>query len=129
MSFFDSLRQKAPFLDKLADSFTPTLTRDEKLEFLQSLESICFPDGFAANISKGISKDGKLTGLKTHDYHILLKSITYYGILKNIYVLDYPNDRHVALFECEWYDLESNKPVSIASNTCIHFQQSFEARI
>ena len=51
--------------------------------------------------------------MKTHDYHILLKNITYYGILKNIYVLDYPNDRHVALFECEWYDLESNKPVRI----------------
>lgn len=30
MSFFDSIRQKAPFLDKLAENFTPSLTRDEK---------------------------------------------------------------------------------------------------
>lgn len=57
-----------------------TLTRDEKLEFLQFLESICFPDGFAANISKGISKDGKITGLKTHDYHILLQRILLIGM-------------------------------------------------
>ncbi|KAM3332499.1 hypothetical protein ACQJBY_027972 [Aegilops geniculata] len=57
-----------------------TLTRDEKLEFLQFLESICFPDGFAANISKGISKDGKITGLTTHDYHILIQRILPIGM-------------------------------------------------
>lgn len=37
MSFFDTLRQKAPFLDKLADTFTPTLTRDEKFRLKYKL--------------------------------------------------------------------------------------------
>ncbi|CAI6521698.1 AIS_HP2_G0019820.mRNA.1.CDS.1 [Saccharomyces cerevisiae] len=37
MSFFDSLRQKAPFLDKLADSFAPTLTRDQKFRLKYKL--------------------------------------------------------------------------------------------
>lgn len=41
------------------------------------------------------------------------KIITYYGTLIDIYVLDYPNDRQVALFMCDWYDLERNKPVII----------------
>lgn len=30
MSFFEGLRQKAPFLDKIAESFTPSMTRDEQ---------------------------------------------------------------------------------------------------
>lgn len=30
MSFLESIRQKAPFLDKLAESFTPSMTRDEQ---------------------------------------------------------------------------------------------------
>ncbi|EEE52979.1 hypothetical protein OsJ_35646 [Oryza sativa Japonica Group] len=41
------------------------------------------------------------------------KIITYYGTLTDIYVLDYPNDRQVAFFMCDWYDLERNKPVII----------------
>ncbi|XP_015621186.2 uncharacterized protein [Oryza sativa Japonica Group] len=41
------------------------------------------------------------------------KIITYYGTLTDIYVLDYPNDRQVALFMCDWYNLERNKPVII----------------
>lgn len=61
MSFFDSLRQKAPFLDKLADSFTPTLTRDEKFRLKYKLpasenilEDINAEVSFATSI-----KDGK----------------------------------------------------------------------
>lgn len=41
------------------------------------------------------------------------KLITYYGILTDVYVLSYPNERQVVLFKCEWYDLERNKPVRI----------------
>lgn len=46
MSFFESLRQKAPFLDRIADNFTPALTRDEKfrLEYKLPLDENILDD-------------------------------------------------------------------------------------
>lgn len=61
MSFFDSLRQKAPFLDKLADSFTPTLTRDEKFRLKYKLpanENILEDTNAEVSFATSI-KDGK----------------------------------------------------------------------
>lgn len=37
MAFFNSLRQKAPFLERIAESFTPTMTRDEKFRLQYKL--------------------------------------------------------------------------------------------
>lgn len=39
MSFLNTLRQKAPFLDKLAENFTPALSRDEKFKLEYKLPS------------------------------------------------------------------------------------------
>ena len=50
-----------------------TLTRDERKEFCKLIKSIKFPDGYAANLSRNTSiGDGRISGLKTHDCHILL---------------------------------------------------------
>lgn len=58
-----------------------TLSRDEKHEFLKFIESVCFPDGFATNISNGVNyKEGKIAGLKSHDLHILLQRILLIGM-------------------------------------------------
>lgn len=57
------------------------LSRDEKHGFLKFIESVCFPDGFAANISNGVNyKEGKIAGLKSHDLHILLQRILPIGM-------------------------------------------------
>ncbi|CAB4251887.1 similar to Saccharomyces cerevisiae YGR100W MDR1 Cytoplasmic GTPase-activating protein for Ypt/Rab transport GTPases Ypt6p, Ypt31p and Sec4p [Maudiozyma barnettii] len=37
MSFFSSIRQKAPFLERIAESFTPTISRDEKFRLQYKL--------------------------------------------------------------------------------------------
>ncbi|KAG0667742.1 GTPase-activating protein [Maudiozyma exigua] len=37
MSFFSSIRQKAPFLERIAESFTPTMSRDEKFRLQYKL--------------------------------------------------------------------------------------------
>lgn len=37
MSFFSSLRQKAPFLERIAESFTPTMSRDERFRLQYKL--------------------------------------------------------------------------------------------
>ena len=50
-----------------------TLSSDERHGFYEFLKSIKYLDGYAANISKCVTTKGdKLTGLKSHDYHILL---------------------------------------------------------
>ncbi|KAL3538400.1 hypothetical protein ACH5RR_001766 [Cinchona calisaya] len=47
------------------------MSSNERKGFCEFLRSIKFPDGYAANISKCV-KEGKIMGLKTHDYHVLL---------------------------------------------------------
>ena len=40
-----------------------------------------YPDGYAANISRSVStKDGKVSGLKSHDCHVLLQRLIPIGI-------------------------------------------------
>ncbi|KAM6547332.1 hypothetical protein CsatB_019008 [Cannabis sativa] len=51
-----------------------TLSMKERQTICKFLESVKFPDGYAANLSRNIiMKDGKITGLKSHDCHILLQ--------------------------------------------------------
>ena len=50
-----------------------TLTLEERREFCKFLKSVKFPDGYAANISRNVNiSDGKISGLKSHDCHVLL---------------------------------------------------------
>lgn len=55
-----------------AESLTPN-DRKELLRFLRSLK---LPDGYASNIARKVNIDtGKVSGLKSHDLHILLQRI------------------------------------------------------
>lgn len=58
-----------------------TLSQIERLQFCEFLKSIKYPDGYAANISSCVSTEGgKLTGLKTHDCHVLLQKLLPIGM-------------------------------------------------
>ncbi|KAL0313401.1 UNVERIFIED_CONTAM: hypothetical protein Sradi_5739400, partial [Sesamum radiatum] len=56
-----------------------TLSPSEKKGLCDFLKSVKFPDGYAANISRCI-KDGKISGLKSHDCHVLLQRLISVGI-------------------------------------------------
>jgi len=56
-----------------------TLEPADRRAFCEFLKSVKFPDGYAANISRNV-KDGKISGLKTHDCHVLLQRILPIGI-------------------------------------------------
>ena len=46
------------------------LTTKERIEFCK------FPDGYAANLSRNVSlNDVKISGLKTHDFHVLFQKL------------------------------------------------------
>ena len=52
-----------------------TLSKNEKKKFCEFLKLMKFPDRYASNIlqcANANANDGKLSGLKSHDYHILL---------------------------------------------------------
>jgi hypothetical protein len=50
-----------------------TLSKKEKISFLECLKSIKVPSDYSSNISKKVSmNDLKLIGMKSHDCHVLL---------------------------------------------------------
>ena len=52
------------------------LTLEERKIFCRFLKSVKFPDGYASNISKCVREnEGKISGLKTHDCHVLLQQL------------------------------------------------------
>lgn len=51
-----------------------TLSTSERNEFYQFLKLIKFLDGYAANISRCV-RETKISGLKSHDCHILLQML------------------------------------------------------
>ncbi|XP_055961083.1 uncharacterized protein LOC130015301 [Mercurialis annua] len=52
-----------------------TMTPQEKKYFYEVLENVKFPDGYASNISRCVRKQRKLSGLKTHDCHVLMQQL------------------------------------------------------
>ena len=50
------------------------LTKDERLQVLGTLSQIKFPSNYVSPLRQRIA-DGKLRGLKTHDFHILLHQV------------------------------------------------------
>ncbi|XP_071906894.1 uncharacterized protein [Coffea arabica] len=53
-----------------------TLKKKEKEMFCKVLKGIKVPDGYAANISRCVKvKPPKISGLKSHDYHILMQQL------------------------------------------------------
>ncbi|KAF7152217.1 hypothetical protein RHSIM_Rhsim01G0128800 [Rhododendron simsii] len=58
-----------------------TLSQNERVGFCNFLKSIKFSDGYAANISNCVSTEGgKLSGLKSHDCHVLLQRLLPIGM-------------------------------------------------
>ena len=58
-----------------------TLSKAERQGFCEFLKSMKFPDGYASNISRCASiNDGKISGLKSHDCHVLLQRLLPIGI-------------------------------------------------
>ena len=52
-----------------------TLTPSERKRFTEFLRSVRFPDGFAGNLKKNVTADGRLTGLKSHDCHVIMQRL------------------------------------------------------
>lgn len=58
-----------------------SLTPQQKEGFFEFLKTVKYPDGYAANISKSVNvRNGRLTGLKSHDYHVLIQRILPIGM-------------------------------------------------
>ncbi|CAN1289768.1 hypothetical protein LINPERPRIM_LOCUS20432 [Linum perenne] len=58
-----------------------TMTREERKDFCQFLKEVKFPDGYASNISRCSNvMEGKISGMKSHDCHILLQRLLPVGI-------------------------------------------------
>ncbi|CAI0559000.1 unnamed protein product [Linum tenue] len=58
-----------------------TMTKEERRDFCQFLREVKFPDGYASNISRCANvSEGKLTGLKSHDCHVLLQRLLPVGV-------------------------------------------------
>nr|XP_009786492.1 PREDICTED: uncharacterized protein LOC104234593 [Nicotiana sylvestris] len=51
-----------------------TMSQQEKYLFYEVLQNAKFPDGYASNISCCVRKR-KLSGLKTHDYHVIMQEL------------------------------------------------------
>ncbi|XP_048437106.1 uncharacterized protein LOC125475779 [Pyrus x bretschneideri] len=57
----------------------------ERKDFLQWLQSIKFPDGYASSISQNVRvNEGKVMGLKSHDCHVLMQRVLPVGIRKHL---------------------------------------------
>lgn len=51
-----------------------TVIPQQRRPFWQWFKTVKFPEGFASNISRNV-KDGKISGLKSHDCHVLLQRL------------------------------------------------------
>jgi hypothetical protein len=52
------------------------LTSKDKIKVMRWMKKIIFPDGYAAGLKRAVNlKTGKLTGLKSNDFHILMERI------------------------------------------------------
>ena len=64
---------------KLVAEFTMSVVDRQK--FCSFLKSIKFSDAFASNLKKNITdNDSKITGLKSHDCHVLMQHLLLVGI-------------------------------------------------
>ena len=66
-----------------------TLSKREKISFLECLKSIKVPSGYSSNISRNVAiKELKLIGMKSHDCHVLLTQllpVAIRGILQTLH--------------------------------------------
>ncbi|XP_062074039.1 uncharacterized protein LOC133778190 [Humulus lupulus] len=58
-----------------------TFIPENRHKFCRFFKSVKFPDGFASNLRKNvIEKDNKITGLKSHDCHVILQRLLPIGV-------------------------------------------------
>ena len=58
-----------------------SLSPNERNGFYDFLKSVKYPDSYAANISRSVNaKNGRLSGLKSHNCHVLLQRILPIGL-------------------------------------------------
>ncbi|XP_062080165.1 uncharacterized protein LOC133784914 [Humulus lupulus] len=58
-----------------------TFIPENRHKFCRFLKSVKFPDGFASNLRKNvIENDNKITGLKSHDCHVILQRLLPIGV-------------------------------------------------
>ena len=57
-----------------------TMSQDDRIQFTDFLKSVKFPDGLAGNLKNNVTADGKLTGLKSHDCHVIMQRLLAPGI-------------------------------------------------
>ncbi|XP_066333443.1 uncharacterized protein [Miscanthus floridulus] len=58
------------------DSDDYILKRGNRKEVLQWIKTLMFPDGYAANLSRGVNfKAMKVNGMKSHDFHIWIQRL------------------------------------------------------
>ena len=52
------------------------LSRPQRREVLEWFQTLMFPDGYAANLKRGVNlATMRVNGLKSHDYHIWLECL------------------------------------------------------
>jgi hypothetical protein len=52
------------------------LSKDQRKEVLQWIKTLMFPDGYAANLSRGVNLSTmRVLGMKSHDYHIWIERL------------------------------------------------------
>ncbi|XP_062094257.1 uncharacterized protein LOC133800316 [Humulus lupulus] len=66
-------------IEKPHESYT--LAKEECKEFCKFIRSVRLPDGYASNISRCVTDNDKLGGMKSHDCHVLLQKILLVAIL------------------------------------------------
>jgi hypothetical protein len=49
------------------------LTKEEKRTFLQIIKHLKTPTHYVATLHTRVARDGKLKGLKSHDYHVMMQ--------------------------------------------------------
>ena len=59
-------RPRAPYVLKI----------DQRREVLRWIKNLMYPDGYAANLSRGVNLETlRVNGMKSHDYHIWIERI------------------------------------------------------
>ena len=52
------------------------LARDERREVLEWIQTLMFPDGYAANLKRGVNLSTmRVLGMKSHDYHVWMERL------------------------------------------------------
>jgi hypothetical protein len=51
------------------------LLDEEKKVFLQIIKNLKTPSNYVSTLRKKVAREGKLRGLKSHDYHIIIQQV------------------------------------------------------